>query len=87
MTIVLAFYRALSVADGEGASALVIPEKRVKGPFNEQSIHDFFGAMSAPLKVIDPSLIDDDTLPVQYTYRTNAGKSCDDRAEVHTTGQ
>ncbi|MDU0364384.1 hypothetical protein RWK44_28760 [Rhizobium sp. 25PS6] len=49
MGTVTAFYSALATADGETASALVVPEKR--GPFNEASIHTFFGAMSQPLKL------------------------------------
>ncbi|WP_246621874.1 hypothetical protein [Rhizobium laguerreae] len=51
MGTVTAFYSALATADGETASALVVPEKRGQGPFNEASIHTFFGAMSQPLKL------------------------------------
>ncbi|MCP9233748.1 hypothetical protein NMG46_26640 [Mesorhizobium sp. LMG 17147] len=43
MKAVAAFYHALSNADGVSAVALVIPEKRGIGPFNETSIHSFFG--------------------------------------------
>jgi hypothetical protein len=49
MAAVTRFYGALSVADGEAAAAIVVPEKRGKGPFNEQSIHAFYGAMSKAL--------------------------------------
>ncbi|WP_246706622.1 hypothetical protein [Rhizobium leguminosarum] len=51
-----AFYSALAAADGETASALVVPEKRCQGPFNEASIHVFFGAMSEPLKLTGTAL-------------------------------
>lgn len=40
MATVAAFYAALAAADGETASAMVVPEKRGKGPFNG-SIHPY----------------------------------------------
>ncbi len=51
MSATTAFYTALSAADGETAAALVVPEKRGKGPFNEQSstciLHCNVGAFEA----------------------------------------
>lgn len=87
MEITLAFYRALSVADGELAASLVTPEKRGKGPFNEANIRTFFGAMSKPLKLTELKLVDGSTVEVRYSYEKNTGRSCDGRAIVRTTGK
>ena len=77
------FYRALSLADGNAASAFVIPEKRGIGPFNEKNISSFFGKMNTPLKVNEIRLIDKDTVEVNYTYRyTNS--ECKAKAIVKT---
>ena len=84
MSATTAFYTALSVADGESAASLVVPEKRGKGPFNEQSIHAFYGAMSARLKLTGTSLSGQDTVRVSYEYRTDKGRQCRGRADVHT---
>lgn len=63
------FYRALSEADGNAASALVVPEKRGIGPFNEKNIASFFGAMREPLVVHSIEKISSDSVQVRYTYR------------------
>lgn len=78
------FYTALSAADGEAAAALIVPEKRGKGPFNEHSIHAFYSAMSVPLKLTSTSLVAKDTVRVTYEYKTTQGRSCRGRAEVQT---
>ena len=80
-----AFYSALAAADGETASALVVPEKRGQGPFNEVSIHAFFGAMSEPLKLTGTALRGNDDVRVSYEYVTNDGRRCQGRADVQTT--
>ncbi|WP_245303149.1 hypothetical protein [Rhizobium esperanzae] len=85
MRTVTAFYSALAAADGETASALVIPEKRGQGPFNEASIHAFFGAMSQPLKLTGTALRGTDDVRVSYEYVTNEGRRCQGRAAVLTT--
>ncbi|MGO7171857.1 hypothetical protein [Rhizobium leguminosarum] len=79
-----AFYSALAAADGETASALVVPEKRCKGPFNEASIHAFYGAMSQPFKLTGTALRGDDGVRVSYEYVTNDGRRCQGRADVQT---
>lgn len=84
MATVAAFYSALSAADGETASAMVVPEKRGKGPFNEASIHAFFGAMSKPLKLTGTTLRGANDIRVSYEYVTNAGRQCRGRADVQT---
>ncbi|SEH24145.1 hypothetical protein [Rhizobium sp. NFR12] len=84
MSATTAFYTALSAADGETAAALVVPEKRGKGPFNEQSIKAFYGAMSVPLKLTGTSLSGRDSVRVSYEYKTNQGRQCRGRADVQT---
>jgi hypothetical protein len=84
MSTVAAFYAALASADGEAAASLVVPEKRVKGPFNEASIHAFFGSMSAPLRLTGTTLRGDSQVRVSYTYETDKGRRCKGRADVET---
>lgn len=84
MSTVTAFYSALASADGEAAASLVVPEKRGKGPFNEASIHDFFGSMSAPLRLTGTTLRGDSQVRVSYSYETDKGRRCKGRADVET---
>ncbi len=62
------------LADGEAASALVIPEKRGKGPFNECLSENYFGSLSAPLKLTELKLLDDNLVRVRYSYLTTSGR-------------
>ncbi len=84
ISVATKFYTALSAADGEAAASLVVPEKRGKGPFNEKSIHAFYGSMSAKLKLTATSLSGQDTVRVSYEYRTELGRQCRGRADVQT---
>lgn len=63
------FYKALSAADGNTASALVIPKKQGIGPFNEKNIYSFYGSMQEPLSLQSIQRVDTDTVHVTYTYR------------------
>ncbi|MNY75076.1 hypothetical protein D3C86_2142610 [compost metagenome] len=62
----------------------MVPDKRGKGPFNEQSIHTFYNAMSKPLRLTGTSLLGNDTVRVSYEYRTVKGRECRGRADVQT---
>jgi len=84
LATVKAFYSALAVADGETASALVVPEKRGKGPFKEASITAFFGSMAKPLTLTGIQALAQDSVRVSYEYKTNGGKQCRGRADVQT---
>lgn len=84
ISAITAFYTALSVADGETAAALVIPEKRGQGPFNERSINVFYSDMSDPLKLTSTSLLRGNTVRVSYEYTTTRGRQCRGRADVQT---
>jgi hypothetical protein len=84
MSAVTRFYGALSRADGEAAAAMVVPEKRGRGPFNEASIHAFYSAMSQPLTLRATDRMSGDIVRVSYQYVTLAGRACKGRAEVQT---
>lgn len=84
MRTVTAFYSALAAADGESASAHVVPEKRARGPFNVESIRSFFGAMSQPLTLTGTALRSRDEVRVSYEYVTDQGRRCRGRADVTT---
>jgi hypothetical protein len=77
------FYKALSLADGETASSLVIPEIR-KGTFDGKNIENFFGSMKVPLKVDSIRQLDRDIVEVKYTYR-HTNSQCSAVAIVETT--
>lgn len=63
------FYEALSIADGDTAASLVIPEKRGIGPFNQRNMSTFFGSMKERLKIVSLNQVDSNTVEVKYTYR------------------
>ncbi len=84
MSATTAFYSALAAADGEAAAALVVPEKRGRGPFNEQAIHGFYGAMSVPLTLTRTTLRGPDNVRVSYEYKTDKGRQCRGRADIQT---
>ncbi|WP_287363284.1 hypothetical protein [Mesorhizobium sp.] len=84
MKVVAAFYNALSNADGVSAASLVIPEKRGIGPFNEASIHSFFGGLSTPLRLESIARHGDDKTVATYTYARSDGSVCKGRSEVQT---
>ncbi|MBZ9812483.1 hypothetical protein [Mesorhizobium sp. CA7] len=85
MRVAAAFYNALSNADGVSAAALVVPEKRGIGPFNETSIHSYFGGLSVPLQLESVARHGADKVAVAYTYSRADGSTCNGKAEVQTT--
>jgi hypothetical protein len=81
---VRAFYTALSRADGDTASALVIPEKRSAGSFNPASIAQFYSSLREPLKILSVEPIGNDTVRVKYRFTRPNGSSCLADATVTT---
>lgn len=77
------FYAALARADGSAAAAVVIPEKRGQGPFNETNIGSFFGNMREPLRVLSVQQVAQDLVRVNYTYRVTQTQ-CNGVALVET---
>lgn len=84
MRVAAAFYNALSNADGVSAAALVVPEKRGIGPFNETSIHSYFAGLSVPLQLESIGRRGEDKVAVAYSYSRADGFVCKGRAEVLT---
>ena len=78
------FYRYLSDGKGSAASAIIIPEKRGKGPFNEKNMTEFFSSLSSPLKVNSISRIDENQVAVNYSYSKPNGDKCNATANVFT---
>ena len=78
------YYNALSAADGNTAAALVIPEKRGIGLFNELNIAKFFGNMRQPLQLISVNQSTATMVNVEYRYVFANGKICNGRSEVTT---
>jgi hypothetical protein len=88
VSAVTSFYRALGAADGNAAAALIVPEKRGIGPFNEDEMARFFGNMRVHLKLVsDPRRLDRDVVYAEYRYVYKNGKTCSGTAEVTTTYQ
>ena len=84
LTATSRFYNALSRADGVAAAALVIPEKRGKGPFNEVNISNFFGSLKSPLKVESIVLVEPSKVNVTYNFVRQNGSICRSTATVVT---
>jgi hypothetical protein len=85
VSTVTRFYRALGAADGDTAAALVIPEKRGIGNFNERKMAEFFGNMREPLSLRSaPRRTGPDSVQVDYHYVYASGRICNARAEVTT---
>jgi hypothetical protein len=79
------FYQALGEADGDTAAALVVPEKRGIGPFNEINMAKFFGDMREPLRLVSaPVLKGPDLVWAQYRWVANSGRVCNETAKVTT---
>lgn len=88
VSAVTRFYNALGAADGDTAAALVVPEKRGIGPFNEIGMSNFFGNMREPLRLKSvPRRIGTDLVLAQYHYVYGNGRVCDTEAQVTTAYQ
>jgi len=83
-TTVRAFYEALSLGDGEAASAMVVPEKRGSGPYAPDSISRFYGPMPEPLTLTQLTMRAPGEYLVSYQFRLGT-RGCHGRAVVVTT--
>lgn len=84
IAIVTRFYKHLSAGDGNSAVALVIPEKRGTGPFNELEISRFFGHMLEPLVVEQLQQLSENVVSVRYRYQKDSSQSCVGHAKLTT---
>lgn len=80
---VRAFYAALGAGDGVAASALVIEEKRRKGPFSARELGRFYGSLPEPLKLVSVEPAGASRFAVRYRYGSKSGR-CDGAAMVRT---
>jgi hypothetical protein len=83
LDVVRSFYLALGHADGLKASRLVIPEKRLKGPFAASEITRFYSSLAAPLQLSEVKLSSANIVEVQYQYATPDRRLCQGRAVVN----
>ncbi|RST56220.1 hypothetical protein EJI01_05555 [Variovorax sp. MHTC-1] len=77
------FYRALSLADGEAAAAIVVPAKRGIGPFHEANMSRFYRSLREPLVVRSIRAIDENRVEARYRYRATK-TPCEGLAIVET---
>jgi hypothetical protein len=84
LRIVKAFYTALSAADGNTAAALMVPDKRGAGPFNEANIRSFYSSLRAPLRIESIARVSDNTVGVRYRFTRANGSICSGNATVNT---
>lgn len=80
---VQAFYLALGAGDGKAASALVVEEKRKRGPFSAKELGGFYGALPEPLELVGIEPAGADRFSVRYRYASRSGR-CDGMALVRT---
>jgi hypothetical protein len=78
------FYEALARGDGEGAAAVVVPEKREAGPLSAEEMTRFFSQLRAPLRITEIDPINDDTVFVSYQFVTADDHLCRGTARVST---
>lgn len=78
---VRSFYAALGRADGFYASSLVVPEKRMRGPFHATEITTFYSSLTEPLRVSNVISLGDNRFQADYTYRVGT-RACNGSAIV-----
>ena len=82
--ITTAFYNYLSQGEGGAAAALIIPEKRGIGAFNEKNMTNYFSGMKERLKIVDIKSETDGKVSVSYVYTRQDGFFCSTTASVTT---
>lgn len=82
-TTIRAFYTALHDGQGEIASGLVVPEKRIIPAFIPTNLTRFYGELAKPIQLIGIEQTNATTYSVRYTYSTSS-KVCNGEAIVTT---
>jgi hypothetical protein len=80
--VVRTFYAALGIGDGAAASALVIPEKRAKGPLSAKELTDFYSHLVKPLRIVEINSAGRNLFSVKYNYTRAGGHVCDGKSLV-----
>lgn len=83
-TVVRAFYYALQDGQGATASSMVVPEKRVRGPFSAAALTRFYGLLKTPLSFESISQLSNAQYFVKYKY-VSGNNFCKGEAVVTTT--
>jgi hypothetical protein len=79
------FYNALARGDGARAAAVVVPEKREKGPLSADELTRYYSSLRAPLRVTKIDPMNDDRVFVRYHFVTADNHICLGSAIVDTT--
>jgi len=82
-TTVRAFYVALGDGQGDAASSMVAPEKRVKGPFAAANLSQFYGNLKEPIRLSGIEQAGPNSFIAHYKYAT-AKSVCEGQGLVTT---
>ncbi len=83
-TTIRAFYAALQAGQGSVAATMIVPEKRLSGPFSAASLTRFYSNMKSPVELLNVSRMGAATYLVRYRYAVTHSV-CSGRAIVETT--
>ncbi|MEP6967471.1 MAG: hypothetical protein ABI906_05280 [Pseudomonadota bacterium] len=79
-----AFYGDLAIGDGDGASQLVVPDKRGSGPFSPEALTGFYASLTKPVRLVSAYPHSGGAVLVHYRFTAAGGHSCDGDADVRT---
>jgi len=85
VSVVRAFYDALTNGDGDQASRLVVPEKRAQGPLSAEALTNFYASLPGPIRLTAAYQANDRAVVVRYQFVASGGHLCDGGADVTTT--
>ncbi|MDQ2861046.1 MAG: hypothetical protein M3T55_10060 [Pseudomonadota bacterium] len=85
VSLVRAFYGALTKGDGDKASRLVVPEKRAQGPLSAEALTNFYSALPGPIHLTAAYQTTNHAVAVRYQFVASGGHLCDGAADVTTT--
>ncbi|MET3473072.1 hypothetical protein ABIC78_003621 [Novosphingobium sp. 1529] len=84
LAAVQGFYGYLHDGRGQEAALLVVPEKRLSGPFAPFQLSNFYGNLRHPIELLNVTPIGESSYQVHYRY-TATKSACDGRALIATS--
>ncbi|HZL00366.1 MAG TPA: hypothetical protein VFC47_10740 [Caulobacteraceae bacterium] len=84
LAVVQAFYGALAAGDGERASRLVVPGKRLGGPLSAEALTGFYSTLAEPIRLTAAWPHSGGSVAVRYLFTAAGGRFCDGAADVRT---
>jgi len=84
LAAVQSFYGYLHDGRGQEASLLVVPEKRLSGPFAPFQLSHFYGNLEKPIELLETTPIGESSYQVHYRY-TATKSACDGKALIGTS--